>query len=90
MKISHLFKAILFISFYSMPVSAIAGWKGAEFSSMRVCLEAIKRATQSDLDIVRDTPKIVSGFLSSTRKNFMCTREESGSKGVYYEGAYEE
>ena len=57
----------------------------AEFRTMAECLSAIKSNSGQNLEVITDKPQEVSGFLSNG-KGFGCSRKESGTKGVYFEG----
>ena len=59
----------------------------AEFSNLASCLDGIRRNSGMTLRIITDKPDNVSGFLSNN-EGFGCTRRESGTKGVYYDGWY--
>lgn len=62
--------------------------RSAEFTSIASCVAGIKRDSGLNLQISRDTPDVVSGTLTNG-KTFRCEKNESGSKGIYYEGWYE-
>ncbi|MBT8085090.1 MAG: hypothetical protein KJN72_07695 [Woeseia sp.] len=57
----------------------------AEFRTMAECLSAIKSNSGQNLEVITDKTHEVSGFLSNG-KGFGCSRKESGTKGVYFEG----
>lgn len=61
--------------------------RSAEFRSLNACLEGIKKDSGQSLDIVTDKPENVSGNLSNG-ETFSCSKKESGTKGIYYEGWY--
>lgn len=65
-------------------------WKSAEFPTLKTCLDGIKKATDSELNVVTDKPDSVSGRLVRTNGAFMCTMKETGTKGIYFEAAFEE
>ncbi|MDX7750865.1 hypothetical protein SJR52_15345 [Aeromonas caviae] len=58
-----------------------------KFASIDSCLSSIKKNTQSTLDIVRNEPGDVSGFLSNGA-HFGCKTKTTGTEGVYVEGWY--
>jgi hypothetical protein len=59
----------------------------AEFRTLDLCLDGLKRSSKQSLKIITDKPGRVSGKLSNGLQ-FGCTKESSGTKGVYYEGFY--
>lgn len=61
----------------------------AEFSTMEECLAFVRSSTGLALDPMTDRPDKVTGFLGSTKRNFACTQETSGTKGTYVEGWYD-
>ena len=66
-------------------------YRGGETRTLAECLESIKTDSgRSSLDIITDKPDEVSGFFAGSKKPFGCSRKESGTKGVYFEGFYEE
>lgn len=58
---------------------------GFKSKSMQQCLESIKKQTGSSLDIIRDTPEIVTGKLNNG-ETFACEVKSTGTEGVYIEG----
>lgn len=58
-----------------------------KFASMERCLSSIKKNTKSTLDVVRDEPGDVSGFLSDGA-HFGCKTKTTGTEGMYVEGWY--
>ena len=64
--------------------------QSGKFSSMQRCLAALQKSTGMKLDIVRDNPEIVSGYLGNTKRDFGCQKKSTGSIGTYIEGWYEE
>jgi hypothetical protein len=63
---------------------------GGEFSSLQQCLSAIQTKTGLSLKPVIDKPDHVSGYLGNTKRDFSCKQMSTGTKGVYWEGWYED
>lgn len=61
-----------------------------EFPSLQSCLSSIESATGYTLDLLRDTPEQVSGYLQGTDHDFACEKKSTGTRGVIYIGWYEE
>ncbi|MCE7520537.1 hypothetical protein LZG37_20565 [Halomonas titanicae] len=61
--------------------------RNAEFRSLSACLEGLEKDSGLSLNILTDKPDKVSGKLSND-ETFACSKKESGTKGVYYEGWY--
>ncbi len=78
------------IGLASLPLTAHADWRSGEFPTMQTCLEGIKAFNKSELRIVTDKSSQVSGRFVRTGEPFMCIRKETGSKGIYYEGSFDD
>jgi len=59
----------------------------ADFKNLSECLKSIQSDSGQSLDIITDEPDEVSGFLSNG-EGFACNKEESGTKGIYFNGWY--
>ncbi|NUB43440.1 hypothetical protein GEU84_003515 [Fertoebacter nigrum] len=70
--------------------TAHADWRRGEFATMQACLAAIKAYNKSELQIFTDKPSQVSGRIVRTRESFLCTRKETGTKGTFFEGAFDD
>jgi hypothetical protein len=81
-----LFSCFLFLISCDQPPSVQSG----KFSSMNKCLSALKKATGQQLNILRDSPSRVSGYIGKTKRDFSCSLKQTGSQGVYIEGWFEE
>lgn len=64
--------------------------KSADFSTMSSCLAGVKSASGKQLEILRDNPDKVQGYLAGTTKSWACVKEESGTKGTYYNGWFDD
>ncbi|WP_051299248.1 hypothetical protein [Marinobacterium litorale] len=62
---------------------------GGEFRSLRSCLTNVESSSGFSLDVIVDEPDNVTGYLRGTKRNFACTKKETGTKGVYWDGWYE-
>ena len=65
--------------------------KGGDFSTLEACVATIRAASGHELEIIIDKPSKVSGFFKVNGKNklWACVREESGTKGIYYNGYFD-
>lgn len=59
------------------------------FSSLQECLSTIRNSNVPPLDIVTDNVDEVSGFIGNSGRGFACSREVSGTKGVYWTGWFQ-
>lgn len=58
-------------------------------STMKACLNSIKKETAGTLEISTDTPEKVAGSLNGDANLvFWCEKKETGSEGTYYEGVF--
>ena len=60
-----------------------------KFPSIKACLGAVTKATDMKLDILRDKPSEVSGYLLGTERSFVCKVKETGTEGTYVDGWYD-
>jgi hypothetical protein len=63
---------------------------GGSFDSMQECLQSIRSKTGLELRPVTDEPDKVSGYLGTTDRDFACTKESTGTRGIQWKGWYEE
>ena len=86
MKLSKTLAVIIVVPVcFSAAIANAGDMMKAEFRTMAECLSAIKSNSGQNLEVITDKPQEVSGFLSNG-KGFGCSRKESGTKGVYFEG----
>lgn len=62
---------------------------GAQRATLLECLAMIKSSSGFELNTLIDRPDNVSGYLAGTKRDFACTKEESGTQGVYWDGWFE-
>lgn len=61
--------------------------KEAEYTNLQSCLLGLQRELGGKLDIARDNQNIVAG-IQKGGVIWSCTRESSGTKGIYWVGSY--
>jgi hypothetical protein len=90
-------RVILLLGFMAFVLYVLFGGKGesgsntvmgGEFRSLRSCLTSIETSSGLGLDVTIDKPDNVVGRLKGTKRSFACTKKETGTKGVYWDGWY--
>lgn len=85
-------KSLIVTVFVSVLLAACGGSSdlmGGKFNSLFQCLSSIEAKTGLPPKPVIDKPDQVSGYLGNTKRDFACTKQSTGTQGVYWEGWYE-